>query len=208
MPAPSVKDQFDPRGYPAEMHYQAQELYCVLRHTYSQVAEELQVPVSTLKRWGKKYDWRDKREELAKAQADIKADTILARSVFLKAAISQKTPQLAFAVSSLEKLAIEQAEIERSRMTAEQMPESIGDIEVDSFKDAVELLQTGLEQKMKMLLSRPEDIDLKAITELQKAFALLEDLTSKYNPEDKKDQNQGLSDEAAEDIRKKILGIG
>jgi transposase-like protein len=72
------------REYPPEVVWRAQELYCVARLPYHEVAQHVGVAASTLKRWGKEYEWADKRAELAQAEADIRADTVLARAACSK----------------------------------------------------------------------------------------------------------------------------
>ena len=79
----------DGREHEPETVFRAQELYCVDRLTYGQVSEAIAkeiepVAVSTLKRWSSKFEWRERREEIAQALADISGDTILARSKLLK----------------------------------------------------------------------------------------------------------------------------
>lgn len=191
-------------SYDAELHYQAQEHYCVERLTYSQVADLMGISVSTLKSWGKMYDWKSKRIELARAQADIRADTVMARSAMLKELISTKDPQVAFAVGSLEKLAMDQAEAERKSASA-TVPEHVANIEINNLDDAVKALKTGLESKIKHLLSRGEDINVQEIAGIKKAFDLLNDLTPKDTSEAARKKGFGKDHVAM--VRQALKGV-
>ncbi len=53
--------------YPSDLVWKAQELYCVDRLSYTAVAEAVGVSATTLKAWGQRYNWAQKREELAQA---------------------------------------------------------------------------------------------------------------------------------------------
>ena len=94
-----------------ETVWQAQELYCSDRLSFVRVAEITGVADSTLRRWADTYDWRAKREEIARAEADIRADKVLARSKTLKSLLDNPRADTAFAVSALEKLALKEAEL-------------------------------------------------------------------------------------------------
>ena len=109
----------DGREYPPEAVWQAQELYCVARLTYAQVADELGVAGSTLKRWGQQYGWAAKRQELAQAQAEMRADIVLARAAMIKELLEERNPIVGFAVAKLEELALKQAQAEREGKLAQ-----------------------------------------------------------------------------------------
>jgi transposase-like protein len=166
-----------PRGreYPPEAVWQAQELYCVARLTFAQVADETGVAASTLKRWSEKNDWRGKREKLAQAEADLRADTILARSAMLKKLIVSKDAQTGFAVSALESLALRQAEAARAQklMNAAKQHELRP---IRTQEDAVAALAEAVELKLNRLLHSPEDVDFRAVQDVQKAMELVAEL--------------------------------
>lgn len=61
--------------YPPEKVFEAQDLYCVDRLTYEAVAGRTGASAPTLKRWGDKYGWRSKREELALLESQIRASS-------------------------------------------------------------------------------------------------------------------------------------
>lgn len=163
------------REYPPEAVWEAQELYCVARLTFEKVAEETGVAVSTLKRWSATYDWRGKREKLAQAEADLAADTILARSAMLKQLIKSKSAQDSFAVSALESLAIKQAEAARAQklMSAAKQHELRP---IRTKEEAVAALEEAVELKLNKLLQSPEGTDFKAVQDVQKAMELVVEL--------------------------------
>jgi len=194
----------DGREYPPEAVWEAQELYCVVRQTYEQVAEETGVSASTLKRWGKNHKWAEKRENLAQAEADLRADTILARSAMLKKLIKNQDAQTGFAVSALETLAMKQADAARAQklMSAAAQNELRP---IRTREDVVAGLEEAIELKLNMLLQSPEDMDFKAAQDIQKAMAFVETLKPKGKEE--KTQAKGVSLKTANDIRAKILGV-
>jgi len=191
------------REYPPEAVWTAQELYCVARLTFDQVAEETGVAASTLKRWSATYGWRDKREKLAQAEADLKADTILARSVMLKKLIKSKSAQDGFAVSALESLAMKQAEAARARkvISAAQQTELR---HIRTSDDAIAALEEALELKLNGLLQSPKDLDFKAVQEVQKATQLIMELKAKAAPEAISKKAKTLSSDLEARIREII----
>lgn len=157
-----------------ETVWRAQELYCVDRLSFDAVAQKVGVASSTLKRWSEKYDWRKKRDEIAEAEASIRADKVMARSKVLKALLDKPRADLAFAVSALEGLAVKEAEAARKGelIAAEQAQ----NITINTPADAIAALKKGVEQKLSLLLQRPENVDLRAIQEVEKCFALIKQL--------------------------------
>ncbi len=109
------------REHDPETVWQAQELYCVDRMTFEQVAEALGVADSTLRRWADTYGWRSKRDEIAQAESDLRADKIRARSKLLKSLISTADAQTGFAVAAMENLALKEIEAARA-LKAEAAP--------------------------------------------------------------------------------------
>lgn len=188
------------REYPPEAVWQAQELYCVARLTFGQVAAETGVAASTLKRWSEKYDWRGKREQLAKAEADLAADTILARSAMLKKLIKSQDAQDGFAVSALETLAMKQAEAARAGKLVEAAARA--DLrEIHTREDAVAALEEAVRLKLNRMLQSPEDLDFKAVADVRKAL----DMVQEMKPRAKADGKKGMSDDSARQIIEKIL---
>lgn len=179
----------DGREHAPETVFRAQELYCVDRLTYEKVAEVISeeiepVAVSTLKRWGGKFGWREKREELAQAEMDIAADTIMARSKLLKALVTDPDPQLGFAVSSMETLAMKQAEAARAgRMIKAQLDKPRR--EIKTGEDAVEALREAVENKLVLMLGDPEQVSFRAVADLKKALEMLSEIEAKEGGKNK-----------------------
>jgi transposase len=189
----------------ADVVWRAQELYCCDRLSFDAVARETGVAASTLKRWSEKFDWQGKREEIAKAEADIRADKVLARSAMLKALIQTKDPQTGFAVSSLETLALKEAEVARQgaiRTAANDQPPAFS---VNTPADAIAALRKAVESKLALLLTRPENVDLRAIQEVQKCLALVGQLETAHGAGAEKDRPKALSEENLQTLRA-VLG--
>jgi DNA-binding MurR/RpiR family transcriptional regulator len=166
------------REYPSDDVWRAQELYCVARLTFDQVAAETGISASTLKRWSERLGWRDKRAQLAQAEADLRADTILARSAMLKQLIETKNPQVGFAVAGLESLAMRQAEAAKAGKLLEAAAQ--GKLrEIRTNADAVAALKEAVELKINRLLASPEDLDDKAVAGVLKALALIREVEPK-----------------------------
>jgi len=191
----------DGREHRPETVWQAQELYCVCRLTYAQVAKELGVAESTLKRWGKRYDWAGKRARIARAEADIRADTVMARAAMLKELLKSRNPLVGFAVAKLEQLALEQAKAAREGRVAEARAKPRR--RISSPAEAADALQEAIEIKLGRLLADPGEVDLKAIKDIKAALAMLEELRPQGT--DKK-ARKGLSAADVELLRRKILG--
>lgn len=194
--------QLDGREYPPETVWQAQELFCVARLTYAQTAAELGVAVSTLKRWGSQYGWAQKRAELAQAMADIRADTVLARSAMLKELIADRNPAVGFAVAKLEELALKQAQAQREGKALEAMTAATARREINTPAEAAAALKEAIELKLARLLSSPEDVDLKAVKAIKDAMELIGQMEPKA-----KGQGKGLSPESIQRIQREILGL-
>ena len=191
------------REYPPEKVWEAQELYCVVRLSYAETAQHVGVAASTLKRWGKEYGWSEKRERIAQAEADIRADTVLARSEMLKELIDSKNPIVGFAVAKLEELALKQAQAERERKAGQAAAAKPQMREIHTPADAAAALKEAVELKLSRLLASPEDVDLKAVKDVKEALAMIETMQAgKSKPK----KSGGLSAAQAEEIRRKILG--
>jgi hypothetical protein len=180
------------REYPPESVWQAQELYCVARLTFDQVAKETGVATSTLKRWSGSYNWRDKREKLAQAEADLQADTIIARSLMLKKLITSQDPQTSFAVASLESLAIKQAEAARKGKIVEALQHQKHK-RFRTPKEAIAALEEAVDIKLNAALIHPEGADFKAVESVQKAYLLIEEMKAKLTPQAASERTKGLS---------------
>jgi predicted phage tail protein len=192
----------------AETVWRAQELYCVDRLSFDAVARETGVAASTLKRWAEKYCWQAKREEIAKAEADIRADKVLARAAMLKALIATKDPQTGFAVSSLETLAMKEAEVARQGAIRAVANDQTPAFSVNTPADVIAALRKAIEQKLALLLTRPENVDLRSVQEVQKCLALvglLEAAQTAAQPESKGTEG-GLPADFVDQIKRVMSG--
>ena len=109
------------REYPTDTLWRAQELYCVDRLSYAAVAEATGVSATTLKAWGHKYGWARRREEIARAESEIRVNIIKGRQKALEQLLAaedaKEAAPMAFAVSSLESLALKRQELRKNRLS-------------------------------------------------------------------------------------------
>lgn len=190
----------------AETVWQAQTLYCVDRLSFDAVAQETGVAASTLKRWSEKYGWREKREELAQAEADIRVNKVKARAVTLKALLDKPKAELAFAVSALESQALKEAEAARKGALLAAASEQAPELSIKTPADAISALQKAVEQRLAYVLSRPECDILRESQNVKKTLELIEELQAKYVKEDSR-KAEGFSADTVDKIKKQILGI-
>lgn len=188
----------------AETVWRAQELYCVDRLSFDAVARETGVAASTLKRWAEKYEWRQKREEIAQAEAEIRADKIKARAKTLKALIEKPGANLAFAHTALESQAMKEEEAARKGALLAAAGDTAPAISINSPADAVAALRKAVEQKLALLLTRPESVDLRAVQDVQKCLALVSQLEA-AQPE-AGDPEGGITASLAERIEAAMRG--
>lgn len=195
------------REHPPETVFRAQELYCVDRMTFAQVAGAVGVAESTLKRWSETYGWQAKRDEIAQAEADIRADFILARSRMLKALMETKDAQTGFAVASLEGLAMKQAEAIRLGRQVESAAAIAAQPlrEIRTEADIVAALEEALSIRMGRILADPSLVDLKAVRELQQAMGLVQGM--RKGAAKGSARKKGLTPEMAKAVRSQILGV-
>lgn len=145
------------REHEPDTVWRAQELYCADRLPMREVAGICGVAESTLWRWAEKYGWADKREEIARAQADIRADFILSRSAILKAFLTDKDPMQGFAVAKLEELALKMSEV--ARKGQEQFGEAARAArEIKTPGDAAAALEEAVWRKVSAMLADPDQI--------------------------------------------------
>jgi hypothetical protein len=120
----------------------------------------------------------------------------------LKALIKTKDPQTGFAVSALESLAMKEAEAARRdalRPREEDAPAL-------SPAEAVAALRKAVEGKLAMLLTRPDNVDLKAVQEVQKCLELVSKLETAHGGGAEKDKPKALSEENLQALRA-VLGV-
>lgn len=164
------------REHPPETVFRARELYCVDRMTFAQVAKAMGVAESSLKRWSENYGWQATRQEIAQAEMDIRADTLLARSRLLKALIKSADAQTGFAVASLESLAMKQADALRQGKLLDATLGTKPQRPIRTREDAVLAVREAIERRLQQLVGMPDLVDLRSLQDVQRCLGLLETL--------------------------------
>lgn len=181
--------------------FRAQELYCADRLPMREVAERVGVAESTLWRWAEKYAWAEKREEIARAAADIAADFILARSRLLKDLLETRDPMTGFAVAKLEDLALKQAQAARdgaARAEADLAPPR----EIKTPGEAATALEEAAWRMVAAMLTEPER--MRDVAKLKEALALAGRLRAEAG--DRTGRTRGLTPETARELDRILLG--
>lgn len=191
--------------------WRAQELYCLDRLSFDRVSELTGVATSTLKRWADKYRWRERRDELAQVESEIRFNTVLGRKAILQRLLTaedgKEASQIAFAVASLESLALKQAEL----AAAGRIPtfaEPAVRPHIATRADAVAALRQAIENKVGMALADPGKINAATIKDVSQCLDLLANLESSLpKPEaPEAEQKRGLSKDMAAALEK-ALGL-
>jgi len=196
--------------YDAAARWRAMELYCADRLTFAQVAEATGVADSTLRRWADAYQWRERREELARAEVDIRIDTIRSRAAILRHLIEAQdgkaASQIAFAVSSLGNLALQREKAllagEIANPATPKTPEK-----EPSGAEAIAVLKQAVEDKLGLLLSDKKYVTSDSVTDIAKCLALVQELEATL-PKEEADSKKhgGVSADIAERLDK-ALGL-
>lgn len=191
--------------------WRAQELYCLDHLSFDRVSELTGVATSTLKRWADKYRWRERRDELAQVESEIRFNTVLGRKAILERLLTaedgKEASQVAFAVASLESLALKQAEL----AAAGRIPtftEPAARPHIATRADAVAALRQAIENKVGMALADPGKINAATIKDVSQCLDLLANLESSLpKPEaPEAEQKRGLSKDMAAALEK-ALGL-
>lgn len=153
--------------------------------------------------------WTERKREYRAAFANIRRDTVLLRKRLISKALKSLDPQDVYAISSLESTA--RAAQKAMGETPPSFPPgggTKGDVTIATPADAVDALETVIEQKINGMLTKPGAISLSGIKEMKQALELIEKMKTKYRPEtEEAEKSEGLSDVAAEEIRRQILGV-
>lgn len=188
--------------------WRAQELYCMDRLSFERVSELTGVATSTLKRWADKYRWRERREELAQVESEIRFNTVMGRKAILQRLLEaedgKEASQVAFAVASLESLALKQAELAAAgKIPSFSEPEARPHIATQA--DAVAALREAVRNKVGMALSDPGKINAATVQDVKHCLELLGELEARLPKEAEESRDKALSPENAQAIRE-ILG--
>jgi len=203
-----------PEAYSWEVREAAEELYIIDGRTFEQVAETTGVSISQLKRWGLDSvpAWSDRRREYRQAQTSVRRGVMLAKAKLIESVINTEDAQKAYAFSALVSSArtIDQEARERSQEGQAQDTKAVAEPStvIRTSADAVNALQLAVQSKINNMLTRPGDLSFAAIKDTKAALEMIEQLQSKYVPADEATVGKGgLSDDAAEVIRRQILGL-
>ncbi len=195
----------------ADTVWQAQELYCVDRLSFERVSECTGVADSTLRRWADKYSWREKREEIARTESEIRVNTIKGRKsaldMLLKAETAGDASQMAFAVSALESLALKRQEMAATGKVPGAASAPHGPA-ITTKADAVAALRTAVEQKLALALADPARISTATVQDVKRCLDLVAELEASMPKEAAPEEAKGkaLSVENTAKIRE-ILGV-
>lgn len=205
-----------PESYSWEIREAAEELYIIDGRTYEQVAETTGVSISQLKRWGTEStpSWTDRRKEYRQAQTSVRRGVMLAKAKLIESVIESEDPMKAFAFNSLVKSgqAIdEEARAARGgggQITQGAAGQTAEETVIRTPADAVAALQRAVQGKINDMVSRPGAVSLAGCKDIKAAMEMIEDMKNKYIPAGEETAGKGgLSDEAAEVIRRQILGL-
>lgn len=195
--------------YDADTRWQAMELYCADRLTFAQVAEATGIADSTLRRWADAYQWRERREELARAEADIRIDTIRSRAAILKhlleAQDGKAASQIAFAVASLGNLELQyQKALLAGEIANPAKPEK--PVKVTSRAEAIAVLKQAVEDKLGLLLSDKKYVTSDSVTDIAKCLTLVQELEATLPNAVPEEKNKAISLENSRALQELIGG--
>lgn len=195
------------REYPSDILWRAQEMYCVDRMSYAAIAEVLGVSATTLKSWGQKYDWGRRKAEIARAECEIRVNVIKGREAALKQLLNAESAKeaapMAFAVSSLESLALKRMELAAQGKLPQAMPKASR--KISSRADAIHALREAVEKKLGFALSDPDKITVANVQDIKKCLELVAELEAGLPKENEESRANALSPENARLIQN-ILG--
>lgn len=193
-------------AYDQECRDKARKLYVADGMTFEQISEALDINTSTLWRWAQSESWRQQREHLRADLDDIRTNTIRLRKKLIRKVMDsldggEVDPQKIFAVSSLEGTT---AKLIKEDAASDMKMDDIR--EIKTAGEAVSALMEAVQGHINRMLNVPGSVSLAAIRDMKSALAMIEDLKKVYGA-DEAAQSKGLSDEAAAEIRRKIIGL-
>jgi transposase len=191
--------------YSMEVVERAEELYCVEGHTFDAVATLTGVAASTLKRWSDRYNWQEKKEEIRQALSSIRANTIKLRAKLIENCLNTLNAQDAFAVSAIEGLAQRATQIALKQPAAPAV-ENLREIKTD--EDAITALEEAIQIKLNSMLTNPGQVSLASVKEIKTVSEFISGMRAKVSKTDAgAGKRKGLSADAADQLRREILGI-
>lgn len=192
------------REHPPETVFRAQELYCVDRMTFDQVAKAVGVSASTVKAWSAKHGWPVKRAEIAQAESDMRADMVIGRSRMIRKMMDTQDPQSAYAVASLEGLAMKRAEhLRRGRNLDEAQAASVREVDLADPTAVAEALREAVRRRLARQVR--DGVDLAGVKEILQALDLITRLEPKSGDGDTPER-RALAVASADLIRDVLSG--
>lgn len=189
--------------YSPDVVWKAQDLYVIERFSFAKVAERTGVTATTLKNWAKKYNWRQKREEIAQIEAESKIDLYRSRQkaikMLLESGDGKECSQMAFAVSSLENLAIKQQELQLNQQIQTEQHRKT---KLITKEDTLKQLAAAVQNRLLFVLENPQAINSKNIQDILNMLKLMEQVD--IPQEEQVKSSQGISKELAENIKKAL----
>lgn len=214
-----------PQEYSFEVRQQAFDLYVMGGLTFEQVSQATGVSVSQLKRWSAEdkefaekrgetgQDWPEARKEFRLAQSSAPQKAVVLRALLISNALKSKGEfKEVLAASMWEKAqpkTSEGASVPAAPGRGSQITEPQGAeaIVINTPQEAVAALGELVNRKIGLLANQPGQLTFQAVKDLKQTLALIEELKLKYKPDEKTGQAPGLTDEAADTIRRQILGV-
>lgn len=199
-----------PEAYGWDTIETAEELYILDGLTFEQVAERTGVSISQLKRWSADStpSWPDRRREYRSAQTSVRRGVMLAKAKLIESVIDTEDAQKAYAFGSLVNSGLVIDREARERIAAAPVPavpQPIGEL-VAEVTDPIAALREAVKLRTAAMLQVPGGITIAAIKELMQVMEMLEKKAASMNP-DAETKSGGLTEEAAETIRRQILGL-
>ena len=189
--------------YSPDVVWKAQDLYVIERFSFAKVAERTGVTATTLKNWAKKYNWRQKREEIAQIEAESKIDLYRSRQkaikMLLESGDGKECSQMAFAVSSLENLAIKQQELQLNQQIQTEQHRKT---KLVTKEDTLKQLAAAVQNRLLFVLENPQAINSKNIQDILNMLKLMEQVDIPH--EEQIQSSRGISKELAENIKKAL----
>lgn len=196
------------REHPMETVERAEELWCVDGLTLADVSIRTGVATSTLKRWAEKYGWQAKRDDIRKALASIRKDTIKLRAKLIENCLNSMQAMDAFAVAKMEEMALKATELADKR--AEALPATAPPMrEIATEADAVAALEEAVGLRLNTMLASPDKVTLAALREVKQVLDLLKDMRAAAGAAAKNgaaDLESGITAATAERIRELLGG--
>ena len=183
-----------------ELRERAEELFVIDGLSLEQVSKATGVIERTLSNWSTEGGWKDLRAEYREAIRGIRRYTVLTKLKLIKDAMTTLDPQKIYAFAALERAV--KGDTEDESIPAASDAETR---EIRTAEDAVEALQEAVQQKLNMMLSRPNVISLAGIRDMKKALELLEQM----RPVSKKEETakKQLDPETLKIIREEVYGL-